>query len=269
MTTQPTVSLVSVDLTREELLLLVRLLGATSVPGLSFDEQEPAEIARGLEYAEQSLRVRGLASIREDGHLAVERTLLEMVATILGAEQMVTVYRNVDDEEGTFFAYRRDDAVVVHLPQGLTHSLLAVPAGPAAVETVLFYVQWPDLPEEDGEAVGVVPQETFQRLSEFLREEQTAQAIRTLAQHLPPTLAEMIVHAIEKASRRLVSLVYRLRSQDEERLAAEVMLFQAGPTRWGLRRRAGEEAYQLVRNPGATFVTEVWQEALGETPDQA
>lgn len=120
-------------LSREELVLLLRLLDANSVLGLDTDPLgalTDQQFATGLIYAERALRARQLAMLDEKGNLKVQSDLLKAIGTCAYPHKSLAIHCFPETDSAPsryFFHWRSDKSAVVHsIPQDALHLLTSL-----------------------------------------------------------------------------------------------------------------------------------------------
>lgn len=134
---------VNILLSREELLLVLDLLQAESIPGLDADPLgDLNEDGRALSsiVAGRGLRARELAMVNEDGELAVHNSLLTAVGVCAYSTNTVFVYHWPGPQETPvrYFGHVRDDEVVAHTrPEDVLHLFTLLPTKKHLTDQVL------------------------------------------------------------------------------------------------------------------------------------
>lgn len=152
---------VSLVLTQEELTFLLALMDVSYIPGFeapplaSGDDQLREMYA--LQYAERSLRARGLAEIGADQRLLVNTTLQSMLRTCASPDYALIVQQNAGDGgQQSFSGQRRDELIVVHVESQPTfHQFSTLPDMETLVDLVINSSGLQEVQEQPGPIVRV------------------------------------------------------------------------------------------------------------------
>lgn len=142
MNGDPTQQPINLLLSREELLLVLKLLGVETIPGLDADPQgalDAGQQAVALRVAERALRARALADVR-DGQVALHNALISAVGTCAFPQRTVFVYHwpAGGEEAIRYFGHLRGDEVVVHTrPADVLHLFSRMPSAGYFAEQML------------------------------------------------------------------------------------------------------------------------------------
>ncbi|XSG76967.1 hypothetical protein ACP8Y2_08145 [Herpetosiphon llansteffanensis] len=142
----------AVLLSREEFLLIVKLLNGEYLLGLEHDPLltlTPEQQGIALIVAERALRARDLAKISEDGNLLINEIVLHLAATCAFAEQTMFVsLTKPDDTTEQAFAHRFEDRIVVHSePDAALHYLQSIQNVEQLVDRTLGFLKLNQLNE--------------------------------------------------------------------------------------------------------------------------
>lgn len=139
----------SVILSRDEVMVILKLIGAVTLPGL---EEEPIpgltaeQQALALIIAERALRARGLAMITDEGKLLVQAAVLRLVGICVLATRSVFV-TTVASETGAarqLIAHPHDGSWVLHeRPSPTLHSFQLTEGTTRLVEAITAITEWP------------------------------------------------------------------------------------------------------------------------------
>ena len=152
-------SMPSFVLSREELLFLLRLIGAKDIPGLGDDpllgQLNTEQQALGMVYAERTLRDRGLARIDESSELQLHTELLQAVTACAFSHRSIVVYHLDANRRATqYFGHIREQTVIAHTkPEPPLHRLHMLHDEHALIQEILTLVQAEDMPESDPAAI--------------------------------------------------------------------------------------------------------------------
>ncbi len=144
---------INVLLSREELLLVLDLLRAATIPGLDADplgELDEAQRQLALIWAGRALRARGLAQVGEDGALEVHSALLTAVGVCAYANDAVFGFHWPAGGEAPvrYFGHIRGDDIAVHTrPEDVLHLFTLLPSKEKLLAQVLAFCEFEDVPE--------------------------------------------------------------------------------------------------------------------------
>ncbi len=144
---------INIQISREELLFVLNLLQAETVPGLDADplgELSPEGRDLALTVAERALRARGLARVGEDGQVTVHNSLLTAVGVCAYSANTVFVYHWSENGESPvrFFGHIRDEDITIHTrPEDVLHSFTLLPSMEHLIQEVLDVCEYNDVPE--------------------------------------------------------------------------------------------------------------------------
>lgn len=143
---------VNVLLSREELLLVLRLLQAPTLAGLDADpagELDTTQQAVAFTVAERALRARELAQVRPGGALAVHTALLAAVGVCAYPQTTIFVYHWPVDGDAAirYFAHVRAGEIVAHVrPADVLHLFTRLPSTIHLVTQLFAACGWEDGP---------------------------------------------------------------------------------------------------------------------------
>lgn len=139
-------------LSREELILLLRLIDAVYVFGLEADPLDnltEQQQAVGLLYAERALRAKGLAMLNEQGQLKIQRDLLEAVGTCAYPHKsIVTHHFAANALPIPCFFHLRDKSIIAHtISESVLHHLVLLADQQSLLNEILSVCCCETLPE--------------------------------------------------------------------------------------------------------------------------
>lgn len=142
---------INVLLSREELLFVLNLLQANSIPGLDADpagvlNEEQRTLA--LMWGERALRARQLAQVREDRGVVVHNALLTAVGVCAYSNHALFIYHWAGNEEAPtrYFAHLRNGDVAVHTrPEDVLHLFTLLPSREHLFNEVLTVCEYEDV----------------------------------------------------------------------------------------------------------------------------
>lgn len=151
MISEAVVEPINVLLSREELLFVLNLLQANSIPGLDADpagvlNEEQRTLA--LMWGERALRARELAQIREDRGVVVHNALLTAVGVCAYSNHALFIYHWSGQEEAPtrYFAHLRNGDIAVHTrPEDVLHLFTLLPSREHLFTDVLTVCEYDDV----------------------------------------------------------------------------------------------------------------------------
>jgi hypothetical protein len=242
----------AVILSREELLAVLNVLRAPTIPGLDRElsgELTPEQEAFALVVARRALLARGLAQMQADGELLMHRGLLTAVGTCAYAQASILVYywpSGAQAPERLFGHIRGDDAVAHTRPGPVLHRFTVLPSKDVLVEHVLAFCQF-----EAGPPVAIfdftVPRQDFADARQFADAGNASAATALLKQDgVSDAAAESLVTTWAAAP--CVSVLQTLTQQSNQAVRAlEFTLVQSGQNAWWAAPMPGEEANTPIR----------------------
>ena len=142
---------VNMLLSREELLLVLNLLQAETIPGLDGDPLGPLTDegqALALTMAGRALRARELAQVGPNGDLAIHTSLLTAVGVCAYANSTIFVYHWPSDETlpVRYFGHLRGEVIVAHTrPEDVLHLFTLLPTKALLMEQVLAVCEYEEV----------------------------------------------------------------------------------------------------------------------------
>lgn len=152
MSANPPDNMPRVLLSRNELLVILKLLAVADLPGLGPDplgELSAEQQAYGMTVAERSLRAREMALVDQQGALLVQREVLELIGSCALAQGtlVVTDVRPSENRANQWFGHRLDTTFVAHfLPDSALHQFNQVADRAALAALIGDFASWPDCP---------------------------------------------------------------------------------------------------------------------------
>jgi hypothetical protein len=237
----------AVILSREELLAVLNVLRAPTIPGLDRElsgELTPEQEAFALVVARRALLARGLAQMQANGELLLHRGLLTAVGTCAYAQASILAYywpAGAQAPERLFGHIRGDDVVVHTRPAPVLHRFTVLPSKDALVEHVLAFCQFeadPPVTRFDF----AVPRQDFADARQLANAGNASAATGLLVQDgVPDAAAAALVTTWSAAPR--VSVLQTLVQQGNQAVRArEFTLVQDGQTTWWVAPTPGAEA---------------------------
>jgi hypothetical protein len=175
----------SILLSREELLYVLDLLQAESIPGLDDDplgELTPEQRTLALIWAERALRARELAQVQDDGDVVLHNTLLTAVGVSAYPQSTLFVYHWPAGAEAPtrYFGHVRGEDVVDHSrPEDVLHRFTLLSSKTDLVHQALTVCEYEETPTRPAFEF-TLPGADFARTRELAEAGQTEQARETL-----------------------------------------------------------------------------------------
>jgi len=215
---------INVLLSREELLLTLRLLQVESIPGLDNDPRgnlTPEGLELALTVAGRALRARELAQVQEDGSLALHNLLMTAVGICAYATQTVFVYHWQEDGDlpVRYFGHIRGDDFVAHTrPDDVLHLFTLLPTKAQMVEQVLQLCSWEDKAQKNGAYSLEVAD--FGQVRQWARAGEVDTAVTHLINHQAnPEAAHALVSTLSHSPH--VSIMQMLKQQADQSVAKQ------------------------------------------------
>lgn len=150
----------SILLSREEVLLLLKLIKAETIPGLGEEpigELSQDQLAIGYIYAERALRARELAHINSDGKLAVNQALLETITVCAYSQNAIVAHHfPVDGRPKVYSGHSYDGAHVSHVKlEDVLHLFSILPDQDTILQQTINICQLHNLPKTDAKEIKV------------------------------------------------------------------------------------------------------------------
>lgn len=152
---------VEVTLSREEVLVILNLIGTRALPRLG-EEPIPGltdeQRAFALIVAERALRARGLATINEEGKLLIHSDILRMVGfcALSTHSIFVTAVESVSGIGSQLVAHLYEAGWVLHLrPDPVLHTFELGEKIESLVERIAIFAGWTSVPHRDKFAITV------------------------------------------------------------------------------------------------------------------
>jgi len=260
----------SVTLSREELLAVLDVLRATTIPGLDREPSgslTPDQEAFALVVARRALLARNLAQVQSDGAFLLHRELLRAVGTCAYARSSILVYHWPAGEQAPhlLFGHLRGDDVVTHTRPGpVLHRFTLLPSRQELVDQVLAFCEVKDVTQVEVFDF-LVPRQEFADARQLASVGNTAAAIGTLVQSgLPAESATTLVTSWAAAPR--VSALQTITQQSNQMAQTqEFTLMQDGRSIWWIAPQAdaGPKGPIRVRTMTVQAVRDLLTQSLG------
>lgn len=232
-------------LSREELLFVLDLLQADSIPGLDADplgELTPEQRSLALIWAERALRARELAHLQEDGEVVLHNALLTAIGVCAYPQSTVFVYHWAADGDilTRYFGHMRGNNIVAHSrPEDVLHLFTLLPSKEHLVDQVLAVCEYEDVPAHQPFEF-TVSSGDFARVRELAEAGEAEQAIDVLSNGgVAPEAAAAYVQTLADSPR--VSIMQTLRQQENAAVEKQdFTLIQNGHQMWLVSAASGE-----------------------------
>ena len=242
----------TVTLSREELLAVLDLLRAPTIPGLDREmsgEPTPEQEAFALVVARRALLARGLAQMQANGEFLLHQGLLKSVGTCAFARASILAYywpAGAQVPERIFGHVRGGDTVAHTRPATVLHRFTGLPTKDALVEHVLAFCKFDASPPMIAFDF-TVSRQGFADARQFTQAENAAAATALLVQEgVPNAAAASLVTAWAAAPR--ISVFQTLTQQGNQAVRTrEFTLIQDGQTAWWVAPTPGAGAKTPVR----------------------
>jgi len=204
---------VSILLSRDELLLILNLLHAQSIPGLDEEplgEWSPEQRVLAQVVAERALRARELAQRQSDDQLVIHKTLLTAVGVCAYAQSSIFSYHWPEPNvmPARYFGHVRGDDIVAHTrPQDVLHLFSLLPSKEQLIDQIIAFCHY---------------QETTSNLSfEFTLAQADFMKLRKLAEtglNEPNFITEQTKHLSDTLANKPRVSVFQLISQNNQQV---------------------------------------------------
>jgi hypothetical protein len=245
MTEVVTLEPINILLSREELLLVLELLQAESLPGLDADplgELSPEGRDLALTVAGRGLMARDLAQLGEDGQLSVHSALLTAVGVCAYSTNTVFVFHWPETRENPirYFGHVREDDVAAHSrPDDVLHLFTLLPSKDHLIEQVLAFCEFRDVPQT-GSFEMAVAGEDFVQVRQLASNGSPQEAVDLLvANGAGPESAAAFVSTLAGSPR--VSILQTLTQEGEDEvLKRDFTMVQDSQHTWFIGPTAAE-----------------------------
>lgn len=196
---------ITVTLSRDELLLTLRLLEAETILGLDDDPYGPMdEDQRALAHvvAGRGLRARGLAQLNEEGELALHEGVLTAVGTCAYAQKSLILSHWSPEVETPrrYFAHVREEQAVVHTKPGdVLHQLVLLPDREELPGRVMAFCECDEM-AANGRYEFVIPAQAFAQARQQADAGEEEKAAASLAER------DILIEAAQALAKTLASI---------------------------------------------------------------
>ncbi|MFZ2488792.1 MAG: hypothetical protein WAZ19_11775 [Anaerolineae bacterium] len=270
MATEKKQDAVNVVLSRDELVLVLSLLGVTTLPGLGGDplgDLDAPRAAMSAVVAARGLRARDLARVRaEDGSLLVHVGVLGAVNACTAPDAALFVFHwaGEETEPQRWFGYRRGASCVVHRPlEDVLHRFTVLAASEQLVEQALATCQV-QADEQPVDGVIDIKGSDFARLRQLAGTGAGDQALALLAAAAaPPRLALALVKTLA-ASPQVSILQLFTRAEDGATHQQDFTLLQNGSALWLMTPVTDDAERVHIQSVARTHVYDVLLRGLAQ-----
>jgi hypothetical protein len=226
-------------LSREELLFVLEMLQAQTIPGLDpdplFGEFTPEQRQLVLTLAQRALRARELLHVQADGELVIHRLLLSAVISCAYPDRALFVYHwpAGHSTPRRFFGHWHGEDVVSHfMPEEALHLFSLLPDSESLVDEFLTAAGYQ---ERNGVAPQAfdTPAEAFAQAQQLASAGDTAGAVAHLGRQIgDPDAAATLVDTLAASPQVTIFQVLTPVEDDPTPQRRDVTLLQGGKHNW-------------------------------------
>lgn len=253
---------VNVLLSREELLLVLRLLQAPTLAGLDADpagELDAAQQAVAFTVAERALRARELAQLRPSGELAIHTALLAAIGVCAYPQTTIFVYHWPVNGDAAirYFGHVRAHEIVVHTrPADVLHLFSRLPSTTQLVTQLLAACGWEDGPPALGQPF-TIPTSLFADIRRMAMTGAVQGAMDLLRpQRIVPESARAFIMTLAEAPR--LSVVQMRKQVNGTVQARDFTLVQNSQRSWLVTNAPGAEEAVTIKAVNKPEVAELF-----------
>lgn len=247
LTTEP----INLLLSRDELLYILSLLGAESLPGIDPDplgDLTPEQRTMAHQIALRSLRARELAQQRNGDGIAVHNALLAAVGVCAYPHKTLFAYHWAAGAEAPlrFFGHLRDQEVVTHSrPEADLHLFSRLPSANYLVTQLLVLCECNNSPATQAADV-LIATHDFAEMRRLAEGGSSDAALDLLLQNrLPSISAQALVNTFSAAPR--VSMIQLLKQEGATVQKQELTLVQNAHHAWLVQTDADVQAQLRIK----------------------
>ena len=241
---------INILLSREELLLVLRLLQANAIPGIDADPLGPLTVEGeelALQVAGRALRARELARIQANGSLALHNLLLTAVGVCAYARHTIFVYHWPENgaTPTRYFGHIRGEDIVAHTrPEDVLHLFSLLPDKGQLIEQVLAVCEYEETPAAPAMSV-TMASEDFVRVRELADEKKVDAAVsRLTGAQADSQAAQALVGTLAHSPR--VSSLQTLKQEENGRVTKhDFTILQNNQHVWFIAPASGEASAPL------------------------
>lgn len=258
---------VDILLSREELIFVLDLLQAESIPGLDTDplgELTAQQRAMAMVWAGRALRARQLGRLDENGELVLHQALLTAVGVCAYSSNAIFIFHwpRAGAEPSRYFGHIRGEHIASHTrPADVLHQFSLLPSQDHLLDQVFEFCGYED-GSEMTELTMTVSSTEFVRARELTSEGQMDAAIDLLTSDtVPAETAAAFVATLADSPR--VSILQTLKQVDEDTVQkSDFTLVQNGEYTWFVAPAQEDEAALVVKTTNQDEVADLLAELL-------
>ena len=248
MSATTTPALLQLLLTYEELALVLKLVQASTLPGLRPPQSGPRtaeEEQQSLMYAERSLRARELARLTPDGQFVVHKALLSAVGVCAYADQALLVQHIKPDHTFVeFCGSQKDGAVVTHAqPEPGLYQLSVLQDPTELVAQALASCDCQNLKAAPGQTL-TVADDVLRQARELAEQGLVNEATALLAANNEAASAASVAEVLA-APHALSILMFLERQPDDSMRAQEITVLHSSQAAWLMTKLPEQDARHL------------------------
>jgi hypothetical protein len=257
---------INVVLSREELIFVLNLLQANSIPGLDGDplgDLSAEQQALASIWAGRALRARGLAQLNEAGELVVHHALLTAVGVCAYASQAIFIFHwpEIGTEPRRYFGHIRGEDIASHTrPADVLHQFSLLPSREQLLAQVFDFCSYED-GSETADLTMTVSNDDFVRARELVNEGQTQAAVGLLTNgNAPAEAAAAFVATLANVPH--VSILQTLKQEEDTVQKSDFTLVQNSEYSWFIALAQADETALLVKTTTKNEVEALLAELL-------
>ncbi|MCB9420413.1 MAG: hypothetical protein H6667_11455 [Ardenticatenaceae bacterium] len=258
---------IGVLLSREELIFVLDLLQASSLPGLDADplgDLTPQQRAMSMVWAGRALRARGLGQLNEDGEMALHHALLTAVGVCAYSNDAIFIYHwpEAGADPSRYFGHLRGEDMASHTrPADVLHQFSLLPSRDHLLEQVFDFCGYED-GSQSADLTMTVNNADFVRARELAGDGQTQAAVEALTQNDVPA-ETAVAFAATLADSPRVSIFQTLKQDGADSVQkSDFTLVQNSDHTWFIAPARDDEAALLVKTTNKNEVETILNELL-------
>ena len=243
---------INVLLSREELIFVLDLLQADSIPGLDADPLGDLTVqqrAMAMVWAGRALRARELGQLNEAGELILHQALLTAVGVCAYSSQAVFIFHwpEAGADPSRFFGHIRGADIASHTrPVDVLHQFTLLPSREQLLAQVLDFCGYED-GSESADLTMTVNNAVFVRARELASDGQTQAAVDLLTTDAAP-VETAVAFADTLADSPRVSILQTLKQDGEDTVQkSDFTIVQNDKYAWFIASAQDDEAALLVK----------------------
>jgi hypothetical protein len=243
---------INILLSREELIFVLDLLQATSIPGLDADplgDLTAQQRAMAMVWAGRALRARELGQLNENGELVLHRSLLTAVGVCAYSSNAIFIFHwpEAGAEPSRYFGHIRGDDIASHTrPADILHQFSLLSSQAHLLAQIFDFCSYED-GYETAELTMTVSNADFVRARELASEGQSEAATKLLTSDTVPAETAAAFTATLADSPR-VSIFQTLKQTGEDTVQkSDFTLVQNGEYTWFVAAAQEDDTTLLVK----------------------